>query len=85
MTFGFVPPPDGIFTPQWYNVVDHVNDDMTLPAALVKALAASAVYGPFANGMFLAGARLLRYGLMVRQDITRAVFGHMLLPKNPES
>ena len=55
-------PTDGIFTPQWYNMVDHVNDTMTLPAAFVKALAASAFYGPFANGMFLAGARMLRYG-----------------------
>lgn len=39
-----------------------MNDEMTLPVAFVKALAASVFYGPFANGMFLAGARLLRYG-----------------------
>lgn len=57
---------DGIFTPQWYNLVDYVNDEMTLAIAFVKAIAASVFYGPFANGLFLAGARTLRYGLKVR-------------------
>lgn len=57
---------DGIFTPQWYNLVDYVNDEMTLAIAFVKAIAASVFYGPFANGLFLAGARALRYGLKVR-------------------
>eukprot|EP00752_Nemacystus_decipiens_P004367 g3991.t1 len=59
---------DGIFTPQWYNLVDYVNDEMTLAIAFVKAIAASVFYGPFANGLFLAGARILRYGLKVRFD-----------------
>lgn len=57
---------DGIFTPQWYNLVDYVNDEMTLAMAFVKAIAASVFYGPFANGLFLAGARTLRYGFKVR-------------------
>ena len=63
---------DGIFTPQWYNVVDHVNSDMTFRVALAKALAASTVYAPFANGMFLAGARVLRHGIKVCSRRARA-------------
>lgn len=62
------PPPrraDGVFTPHWYNLVDFVNEERTLPVAFVKALAASVFYAPFANGLFLAGARTLRYGLKV--------------------
>lgn len=58
---------DGIFTPHWYNLVDYVNDEMTLAVAFVKAIAASVFYGPFANGLFLAGARTLRYGLKVKR------------------
>ena len=58
---------DGLFTPQWYNLVEYVNDEMTLAMAFVKAIAASVLYGPFANGLFLAGARTLRYGLKVRK------------------
>ncbi|CAN0345367.1 unnamed protein product [Ectocarpus sp. 12 AP-2014] len=57
---------DGIFTPHWYNLVDYINDEMTLGLAFVKAVASSVFYGPFANGLFLAGARVLRYGLKTR-------------------
>ncbi|CAM9752890.1 unnamed protein product [Sphacelaria rigidula] len=57
---------DGFFTPRWYNLVDNVNEERTLPVAFVKALAASTVYSPFANGLFLAGARTLRYGPKTR-------------------
>lgn len=67
-----LPRADGIFTPQWYNLVDYVNDEMTLAIAFVKAIAASVFYGPFANGLFLAGARALRYGLKVRQCPARS-------------
>lgn len=47
--------------------MDYVNDEMTLAIAFAKAIAASVFYGPFANGLFLAGARTLRYGLKVRK------------------
>lgn len=56
---------DGIFTPQWYNLVDIVSKERTLIIAFSKAIAASILYAPFANGLFLAGARALRYGLKV--------------------
>lgn len=58
---------DGIFTPHWYNLVDYINDEMTLGLAFVKAVASSVFYSPFANGLFLAGARVLRYGFKVQQ------------------
>lgn len=45
--------------------MDYVNEERTLPVAFGKAVAASVVYGPFANGLFLAGARALRHGLKV--------------------
>ncbi|CAM9166083.1 unnamed protein product [Ectocarpus fasciculatus] len=57
---------DGIFTPHWYNLVDYINDEMTLGLAFVKAVASSVFYSPFANGLFLAGARVLRYGFKTR-------------------
>ncbi|CAM9703994.1 unnamed protein product [Ectocarpus sp. 12 AP-2014] len=57
---------DGIFTPHWYNLVDYINDEMTLGLAFVKAIASSVFYSPFANGLFLAGARVLRYGFKTR-------------------
>ncbi|CAM9483677.1 unnamed protein product [Discosporangium mesarthrocarpum] len=53
---------DGIFTPQWYNLLEFVSEERTLKVVVTKALAASAIYGPFANGLFLAGVPLLRYG-----------------------
>lgn len=67
MVFAFlVAKTDGLFTPRWYNLVDRINDEMTLRVAFIKALAASVLYGPFANGLFLAGACALRYGMEVR-------------------
>ncbi|CAM9320942.1 unnamed protein product [Choristocarpus tenellus] len=53
---------DGIFTPQWYNILERVSEKRTLGVVLGKAFAASAIYGPFANGLFLAGVPLLRRG-----------------------
>lgn len=58
--------PDGLLTPRWYNLVEHVSEERTLPIAFVKAIAASTVYSPFANGLFLAGARALHHGPNVR-------------------
>ncbi|CAM9277098.1 unnamed protein product [Scytosiphon promiscuus] len=54
---------DGVFTPHWYNLVDYINDEMTLAVSVVKAVAASVLYSPFANGLFLAGAWVLSYGM----------------------
>lgn len=64
---------DGVFTPHWYNLVEYINDEMTLAMAVVKAMAASALYSPFANGLFLAGAWVLSYGMKVQTRLVERV------------
>ncbi len=51
---------DGIFTPQWYKLLERFTTKKTFAVALVKTALGSLVYGPFANGLFLGGVMMLR-------------------------
>lgn len=59
--------------------MDYINDEMTLGLAFVKAVASSVFYSPFANGLFLAGARVLRYGFKVRIAFASCSWGSQVL------
>lgn len=45
---------DGLITPAYYDYIDRVDPRKNLLTIMWKALIGSAVYGPFANGLFLA-------------------------------
>ncbi|CAM9407652.1 unnamed protein product, partial [Phaeothamnion confervicola] len=53
---------DGVLTPQWYTLMERLSAAKTVPVALLKTLLGTVVYGPIANGIFLAGVPVMRFG-----------------------
>ncbi|KAG5175281.1 hypothetical protein JKP88DRAFT_351617 [Tribonema minus] len=56
---------DGVITPRWYAILERTSTSKALPVVVAKTVASSLIYGPFANGVFLAGVPVLRYGRAV--------------------
>jgi len=69
---------DGLLTPRYYDLLEVISTKKTLGVVAVKALIGSIVWGPLANGAFLAGIPLMRHGLNVPSHYSFSTFKHQL-------
>jgi hypothetical protein len=59
---------DGLMTPRYYQLLEKLSRSRSFLVAALKTAAGSLLYGPLANGLFLAGIPLLRYGRKIWDD-----------------
>mmetsp|Transcript_9318 Transcript_9318/g.14024 ORF Transcript_9318/g.14024 Transcript_9318/m.14024 type:complete len:297 (-) Transcript_9318:26-916(-) len=53
---------DGLITPRWYTNLEKISEEKTFKIVALKTVLSSLIFGPIANGLFLAGIPILRYG-----------------------
>jgi len=70
---------DGLATPHYYNALELISEKRTMPVVLLKTFIGTAIFGPVANGVFLAGVPLLQHGLDIVKMFNFASWKHQLL------
>mmetsp|Transcript_8098 Transcript_8098/g.12925 ORF Transcript_8098/g.12925 Transcript_8098/m.12925 type:complete len:514 (+) Transcript_8098:62-1603(+) len=61
---------DGGATPLYYDGLELISEERTLPIVALKTFIGSAVWGPISNGVFLLGVPLMRHGLRVAEHFS---------------